>query len=112
MIPVRFPRRFILSILLFLPLPGFHPAAGAQDLVIQGGYFFDSIGDEIQKNGGIVIKSGRFFSVGKVPEGLDTAEFETLRLSEEDYILPGIFDMHAHYRVTFKRKRSSFWPTV
>ena len=105
MILVRFSYRLLLLILLFLLLPVHHPVAGAQDLVIKGGYVFDSVGDDVRKNGGIVIKSGRFFSIGRVPEGLDTAEFATLTLSEEDYVLPGIFDMHAHYRVTFKRKR-------
>ncbi|MCP4710395.1 MAG: amidohydrolase family protein [Planctomycetes bacterium] len=97
--------RYILSlvfiaVIFFLPLP-----ADAQNLIIRGGYFFDAVGDEVQKNEVMVIKSGRFFSFGELSEGLDPLAFEIVTLTDNDYILPGLFDMHAHYRVTFNRKK-------
>lgn len=77
----------------------------AQNLIISGGYYFDSVAENVQKNSVIVIKSSRFFSMGTLPAEIDESEFKKIQLSDNDYILPGIFDMHAHYRVTFNRKR-------
>lgn len=54
-------------------------------------------------NRGIIIKSGKFVSVNS---NLRNARgFERIRLSNNQYILPGIFDLHAHYRVTFNKVR-------
>jgi hypothetical protein len=91
---------------IFLAVLSINPfEAAGQDVIIRGGYFFDSVGDGVQKNEVMVIKSGRFFCFGELPAELDAAQFKTIILSDDDYMLPGIFDMHAHYRVTFNRKR-------
>ncbi len=94
------PWLICLAALLIIPFQ-----VSAQDVIIRGGYFFDSVGDEVQKNEIMVIKSSRFFCFGELPAKLDAAQFKTITLSDNDYMLPGIFDMHAHYRVTFNRKR-------
>jgi len=71
----------------------------AQDLYITGGSYFDVASGEIVKNKGIVIRSGKFVSVGQALSSSDGYELLTLR--DDQYLLPGIFDLHAHYRVTF-----------
>ena len=97
--------RYIL-VLIFIGLLFLSPhPANAQNLIIRGGHFFDAVGDQVQKNEAMIIKSGRFFSFGSLPEGIDPSEFQNLTLSDNDYILPGLFDMHAHYRVTFNRQK-------
>lgn len=75
--------------------------AQAQDrqIIIQGGWLFDSVGDEVTRNTGIVIKSGKFMEVRADLTGRDLSNSEVINLSDEDYILPGIFDLHAHYNV-------------
>jgi imidazolonepropionase-like amidohydrolase len=71
----------------------------AQDLYITGGHYFDTKSGQMIANRGIVIKSGKFIGVNS---NLDqTKGFEKITLSDQHYILPGIFDVHAHYRVTF-----------
>ncbi|MCH8285352.1 amidohydrolase family protein [candidate division KSB1 bacterium] len=85
----------ILSAIISLPT-----RTSAQDLVIRGGWLFDSVSDNVVRNSGIVIKSGKFIAVGGIPDR-DLTGFETLELQYDDYILPGMFDLHAHYRVTF-----------
>jgi len=75
------------------------PLLHAQNLLIIGGHYFDVESGAMIQNVGIVIRSGKFVDLGEIPD--DTEGYETLRLSEGEYLLPGIFDLHAHYRVTF-----------
>ncbi|MBO3698855.1 amidohydrolase family protein [Roseivirga sp. E12] len=71
----------------------------AQNLYITGGSYFDVVSGEMVRNQGIVIRSGKFV---RVNEALAASEdYEELTLSDDQYLLPGIFDLHAHYRVTF-----------
>lgn len=71
----------------------------AQNLYVTGGHYFDTESGSMVPNSGIIIKSGKFVGVGKA---LDSTEgFERVELNANQYILPGIFDLHAHYRVTF-----------
>lgn len=71
----------------------------AQNLYITGGSYFDVESGEMIKNQGIVVRSGKFV---RVNESLNSTEgYELLQLSDDQYLLPGIFDLHAHYRVTF-----------
>lgn len=70
-----------------------------QNLYITGGYYFDTESGQMIPNQGIIIKSGKFMALNESLS--DTQGFEVLNLSDDQYILPGIFDLHAHYRVTF-----------
>lgn len=100
------PGRVLLHLAVFLTLLLIAPfQAAAQNVIIRGGYFFDAVGEDAQKNDVMVIISGRFFCLGEMPDGIDTEKFKTVNLTDNDYVLPGIFDMHAYYRVTFDRKR-------
>lgn len=69
----------------------------AGDLVITGGYLFDSVGDTVVPNKGIVVRGGIFQSVGTNLTGVDVTGANIVRLTENDYVLPGLFDLHAHY---------------
>ncbi|WP_305981979.1 amidohydrolase family protein [Roseivirga thermotolerans] len=90
-------KRFIgfLSLLLFLT----QSSLVAQNLYITGGYYFHTPSGQMKANKGMVIRSGKLVAIGEPLE--NTREYETLELSDNQYILPGIFDLHAHYRVTF-----------
>ena len=69
----------------------------AGDVVITGGFLFDSVRDAVVPNTGIVVRSGIFQSVGTNLDGVDLAGANVVRLSQDDYVLPGLFDLHAHY---------------
>jgi imidazolonepropionase-like amidohydrolase len=69
----------------------------AGDTVITGGFLFDGVRDTVVPNAGIVVRSGIFQSVGTNLSGVDLAGATVVRLSNDDYILPGLFDLHAHY---------------
>jgi len=71
----------------------------AQNVYITGGSYFDTTSGKMLKNEGIVIKSGKFVALDA--STLPLGDFEQLNLKDDQYLLPGIFDLHAHYRVTF-----------
>ncbi len=71
----------------------------AQNLYITGGHYFDTETGQMVENQGIVIRSGKFVAIN---QSLDSSEgYEQIKLATDQYLLPGIFDLHAHYRVTF-----------
>jgi imidazolonepropionase-like amidohydrolase len=69
----------------------------AGDTVITGGFLFDGVRDTVVPNTGIVVRSGISQSVGANVGGVDLAGATVVRLSSDDYVLPGLFDLHAHY---------------
>src|SRR4029079_13428105 len=71
----------------------------AGDTVITGGFLFDSVRDTVVPNTGIVVRSGIFQSVGTNLAGLDLTGVNVVRLTNDDYVLPGFFDLHAHYAI-------------
>ena len=66
------------------------------DLVILGGWLFTSTDTVRVHNPGILIRAGKFQRVGgnlaEVKAGADT-----IRLTDDETITPGLFDLHAHY---------------
>jgi len=70
---------------------------GAQDLVIEGGWLFDATGDEVVQNPGILISGGRIVSIGN--HRGNGPGVQELRLGDDEYVLPGIVDLHAHHNV-------------
>ncbi|MCZ6837612.1 MAG: amidohydrolase family protein [Planctomycetota bacterium] len=89
-------RGFIQSVLLVLFLAS---SSLAQDLVIKGGLLFDSVGDALRKNTLIVIKGGKIAILDADPESIDLGDMPVIELSDDDTILPGFFDLHAHYNI-------------
>jgi imidazolonepropionase-like amidohydrolase len=72
--------------------------------VIRGGWLFDAIRDDVRRNRGIVMVGGKLLSVDAVPSARDLAGANVITLGDNDYILPGLFDLHAHYNVNLVGK--------
>lgn len=68
-------------------------------VVLRGGWLFDGTSDDVVRNAGIVVEDGKFMQVGATLEGVDLANARVLSLSDSDYVLPGFFDLHAHYHM-------------
>ena len=50
-------------------------------------------------NTGLVIRHGIFLEVGAALAGRDLGPAQVIRLDADQTILPGLFDLHAHYAV-------------
>ena len=86
--------------------PGQAGVAAQQPVVIRGGWLFDAVHDDVRKNTGIVVVSGKLFEVDADLSGRDLSRARVIELDDDEYILPGIFDLHAHYNVNlFGRNR-------
>lgn len=76
------------------------PGARSEDLlVIQGGWVFTGTGDTFEANRGIVIQDSVLLSVGAEPGRTDLTGAQVVQLGDDDFIIPGLFDLHAHYAV-------------
>ena len=69
------------------------------DTVIRGGWLFDAVGDQVVPNTGLIVRDGTIFEVGANLAGRDLGAARVVDLSDREYILPGLFDLHAHYAV-------------
>ena len=67
------------------------------ELVIRGGWVFDSISDERRPNSGIVIRDGKIFAVDADVQQQILSTAHVIDLQDSDTILPGMIDLHAHY---------------
>jgi imidazolonepropionase-like amidohydrolase len=79
------------------------PAESAADssnaVVIRGGWLFDGVRDTRFRNTGIVIRDGRFVEVGADLAGRDIPGAEVIDLDDTATLLPGLFDLHAHFNL-------------
>ncbi|MEM8734590.1 MAG: amidohydrolase family protein [Planctomycetota bacterium] len=75
----------------------------AQDLVVRGGMRFDSERRAFVENSGMTIIDGTIASLDSSSLSLDSDQL--LQLNDDDYILPGFVDCHAHYNVRLIRRR-------
>jgi len=93
----------VMSVCIALGLPAVAytqaDAATADTVIVKGGWLFDAVHDDVRRNTGIVIVSGKFFEVDADLSGRDLAGARVVELDDDEYILPGIFDLHAHYNV-------------
>lgn len=71
----------------------------AETVVLRGGHLFDGVGDRAVPNSGLVIRAGRFFEVGARLDDEDLGSARVIELDDDEYILPGFFDLHAHYAI-------------
>ncbi len=89
------------------------PVRQAADLVITGGYVFNTESGEFVENSCIAVAEGRFLEIGG-----NAAEFKTenrIELGDDQHILPGLIDCHAHYNVRLvnnRREEFSIMPVV
>jgi len=68
-------------------------------LIVRGGWLFDSISDERRPNTGIVIQDGKIVEVDVDVQQEPSSTAHVVDLAETDTILPGMFDLHAHYNL-------------
>ena len=100
-----------LSLLLALALPANARACAPQDVLIRGGWLFDSEAGLRVRNPGLVVRQGRILG----PLAKLDASAPTLTLNNQQTVLPGFFDLHAHYNVNLfgkRRDETRVQPTV
>jgi imidazolonepropionase-like amidohydrolase len=68
-------------------------------LVIRGGWLFDSVSDERRPNTGIVIHDGKIVEVDADLQQQVLSIANVIDLAETDTILSGMIDLHAHYNL-------------
>jgi imidazolonepropionase-like amidohydrolase len=71
-----------------------------QNVVIRGGWMFTSTGNDVIRNRGILITAGRLVAVDRAITPAEMANARVIDLREDQYMLPGFFDVHAHYNMT------------
>ena len=67
--------------------------SGDAELVIRGGWLFDSVSDTRRRNTGIVIRNGKIVEVDADVQSATNV----IELQDSNTILPGMIDLHAHY---------------
>ena len=60
-----------------------------------GGRIFDGVAEEARPNSGVRVRAGRIVEVDGTPPKSARVE----RLGDEETLLPGFFDLHAHYAI-------------
>jgi imidazolonepropionase-like amidohydrolase len=73
--------------------------AFSQYQIITGGWIYDTETKAFKKNSAIYLVNGVF---GTGSENI--TNWQVKKLSDDDYILPGLIDLHAHYRVSYEGK--------
>ena len=68
-------------------------------LVIRGGWLFDSVSDQRRPNTGIVIRGGKITAVDADVEQQLLRTANVIDLADNDTVLPGMIDLHAHYNL-------------
>ena len=76
-------------------------APAASDVtVVWGGGLFDGTGDAVVPNPGVVVAEGRFTAVDAVAASEAVAAGATVvEVGEGEVVLPGLFDLHAHFHL-------------
>jgi imidazolonepropionase-like amidohydrolase len=77
------------------------------DVVVVGGSIFDGTGDTARRNNGILVRNGVILSTDLAAEGSSLQDLAAppqegvtlVRVPDDGTILPGFFDLHAHYAV-------------
>lgn len=75
------------------------PPIQSGDIVITGGQLFDGVRDTLVPNTGLIVRHGILLEVAASLAGRDTATAKVVKLAPDETILPGFFDLHAHYAI-------------
>ena len=80
-------------------------------VVIRGGWLFTATSDNVVRNQGILIVAGRLLAVNRPITEDEARGARVVQLRDDQYVLPGIFDVHAHYNMTLGANglRSDEW---
>lgn len=73
------------------------PDIQPDDIIVRGGSLFDGTRDTLISNRGIIIRAGRFSSVDVDLTGLDPGAARVIELTDQQTVIPGLFDLHAHH---------------
>ena len=73
------------------------PAEG--DVVLLGGRLFDGTGAEARDNPGLLVRSGSILYIGVDAEQARASDATVVEVGDGQTILPGFFDLHAHYAI-------------
>ncbi|MBN2731576.1 MAG: amidohydrolase family protein [Balneolaceae bacterium] len=73
--------------------------AQPEPIYIKGGHYFDVESQKMKVNDGILIRGGRFYKIGETPSDNEPNDYKTISLGDDEYVLPGIVDVHAHFRM-------------
>lgn len=73
--------------------------APIEGTVLRGGWLYDAVSGTVKRNTGIVVLRGKFFLVGADLAGRDLSRAKVIELTDDEYALPGLIDVHAHYDV-------------
>ena len=68
-------------------------------LVIRGGWLFDGVGDTRRPNSGIIVRNGKIDEVDADLQQSISITADVMELDDSETILPGMFDLHAHYNL-------------
>jgi imidazolonepropionase-like amidohydrolase len=68
------------------------------DIALVGGSLFDSRSDQVRPNPGILVRNGVILKVG-LSAAESQAPATVVRVQDGHTILPGLFDLHAHYAI-------------
>ncbi|SVB12261.1 uncharacterized protein METZ01_LOCUS165115 [marine metagenome] len=91
------PLSFLLVMLYPAMIRGQALPRDAGSYVIVGGRLWAGTGDEAIANPGILIRNGTILQIGSLGE--EYANLLRIELSDENFLMPGLFDLHAHYAV-------------
>ena len=72
-----------------------------QPVMIRGGWLFDGVADTRTRNDGILVRGGKFIVVDGGLGRYEVQDALVIDLDDEETIMPGMFDLHAHHRVGF-----------
>jgi imidazolonepropionase-like amidohydrolase len=79
--------------------PGEASVPESATLLIRGGWLFDATGDERIPNPGILVADSVMLQVGVDADASLPPDLEVVELTGQETVMPGIFDLHAHYAV-------------
>ena len=68
-----------------------------EDLLITGGQLIDAVTDGAIRNPGLLLRAGKILRIGLGDGTLDLDRATMIVLDDDEYILPGLFDLHAHH---------------
>jgi len=85
----------VLVAILATALPAQRPAP-EKDLVITGGWMFSAAGNDRVRNPGLLVRAGKILRVGG-DISIAAADAERIQLADSETVIPGLFDLHAHY---------------
>jgi imidazolonepropionase-like amidohydrolase len=67
------------------------------DIVFRGGLIFDGVRETTVANSGLIVRNGSILEVQANLASRDLTPARVIDLQPSDCLLPGIFDLHAHY---------------